>query len=156
MNFTSGTLFYSTLYFTQVIITGREVSVQDFILWQKGKYNFPLRSHEAACRQGLLEGYKVHVTKKVKPEPSQMKGKKLNKWLCVSYPDNKKAGCITMLSGILGRCLNLFKIGWFKYTCITCGMEVALNFSMYFVCKKVLTLSKYFWNLRMNDQWLSW
>lgn len=38
------------------------------------QFKFDLqRSHEAACRQGLLEGYKVHVTKKVKPEPSQMK-----------------------------------------------------------------------------------
>ncbi|XP_068690572.1 enolase-phosphatase E1-like isoform X1 [Montipora foliosa] len=38
------------------------------------QFKFDLqRSHEAACRQGLLEGYKVHVTRKVKPEPSQMK-----------------------------------------------------------------------------------
>ncbi|XP_068690012.1 mediator of DNA damage checkpoint protein 1-like isoform X2 [Montipora foliosa] len=38
------------------------------------QFKFDLqRSREAACRQGLLEGYKVHVTKGVKPEPSQMK-----------------------------------------------------------------------------------
>ncbi|XP_022793065.1 mediator of DNA damage checkpoint protein 1-like isoform X2 [Stylophora pistillata] len=38
------------------------------------QYNFDLqRSHEVALTKGLLEGYKVHVTKKVKPEPSQMK-----------------------------------------------------------------------------------
>ena len=35
---------------------------------------FCFRSHEVALTEGLLEGYKVHVTKKVKPEPSQMKG----------------------------------------------------------------------------------
>ena len=32
------------------------------------------RSHDVALTKGLLEGYKIHVTKKVKPEPSQMKG----------------------------------------------------------------------------------
>jgi len=38
------------------------------------QYKFDLqRSHEVALTEGLLEGYKVHVTKKVKPEPSQMK-----------------------------------------------------------------------------------
>lgn len=38
------------------------------------QYNFDLqRSHEVALTKGLIEGYKVHVTKKVKPEPSQMK-----------------------------------------------------------------------------------
>lgn len=38
------------------------------------QYNFDLqRSHEVALTKGLLEGCKVHVTKKVKPEPSQMK-----------------------------------------------------------------------------------
>jgi len=35
---------------------------------------FFFRSHEIALTKGLLEGYKIHVTKKVKPEPSQMKG----------------------------------------------------------------------------------
>lgn len=39
------------------------------------QYKFDLhRSHEAALSQGLLDGYKVHVTKKVLPDPSQMKG----------------------------------------------------------------------------------
>lgn len=38
------------------------------------QYKFTLqRSHEVALTKGLLEGYKIHVTKKVKPEPSQMK-----------------------------------------------------------------------------------
>ncbi|KAJ7387507.1 Mediator of DNA damage checkpoint protein 1 [Desmophyllum pertusum] len=38
------------------------------------QYKFDLqRSHEVALTKGLLEGYKIHVTKKVKPEPSQMK-----------------------------------------------------------------------------------
>lgn len=38
------------------------------------QFKFDLqRSHDTASRQGLLEGYKVHVTKRVKPEPSQMK-----------------------------------------------------------------------------------
>jgi len=36
--------------------------------------SFSFRSHEVALTKGLLEGYKIHVTKKVKPEPSQMKG----------------------------------------------------------------------------------
>lgn len=35
---------------------------------------FSFRSHEVALTKGLLEGYKIHVTKKVKPEPAQMKG----------------------------------------------------------------------------------
>lgn len=38
------------------------------------QFKFDLqRSHDTASRQGLLEGYKVHVTKRVKPEPSQMR-----------------------------------------------------------------------------------
>lgn len=39
---------------------------------------FSFRSHEVALTKGLLEGCKVHVTKKVKPEPSQMKGTNCN------------------------------------------------------------------------------
>ena len=38
------------------------------------KLTIVFRSHEAALSQGLLDGYKVHVTKKVLPDPSQMKG----------------------------------------------------------------------------------
>ncbi|KAL9980282.1 hypothetical protein ACROYT_G008844 [Oculina patagonica] len=39
------------------------------------QYKFNLqRSHEVALTKAMLEGYKIHVTKKVKPEPSQMKG----------------------------------------------------------------------------------
>lgn len=38
------------------------------------KLTIVFRSHEAALNQGLLDGYKVHVTKKVLPDPSQMKG----------------------------------------------------------------------------------
>ena len=39
---------------------------------------FSFRSHEVALTKGLLEGYKIHVTKKVKPEPSQMKGMQIH------------------------------------------------------------------------------
>ena len=42
------------------------------------KNMFSFRSHEVALTKGLLEGCKVHVTKKVKPEPSQMKGTNCN------------------------------------------------------------------------------
>lgn len=38
------------------------------------KLTIVFRSHEVALNQGLLDGYKVHVTKKVLPDPSQMKG----------------------------------------------------------------------------------
>ncbi|XP_048582894.1 mediator of DNA damage checkpoint protein 1 isoform X2 [Nematostella vectensis] len=38
------------------------------------QYNFKLHeSHQRALEGGLLQGYRVHVTKGVKPEPSQMK-----------------------------------------------------------------------------------
>ena len=42
------------------------------------KNMFSFRSHQVALTKGLLEGCKVHVTKKVKPEPSQMKGTNCN------------------------------------------------------------------------------
>lgn len=48
-------------------------------------HSFSFRSHEVALTKGLLEGYKIHVTKKVKPEPSQMKGKEKRKNICTVY-----------------------------------------------------------------------
>lgn len=45
--------------------------------------SFSFRSHEVALTKGLLEGYKIHVTKKVKPEPSQMKGMEIIQ--CIQY-----------------------------------------------------------------------
>lgn len=57
---------------------------------------FSFRSHEIALRQGLLAGYKVHVTKKVKPEPSQMKGTVSQRFLLPRALDEKFEEKITV------------------------------------------------------------
>lgn len=40
------------------------------------QYNFSLRkSIEKASEKSVLDGYKIHVTKSVKPDPPQMEGR---------------------------------------------------------------------------------
>ena len=53
---------------------------EEFIIKDKGKekqYGFNLLQslNKAKTSGGILRGYKIHVTKSVKPEPSDMHGK---------------------------------------------------------------------------------
>lgn len=69
-----GTIAKSTMV---IMITGVGSSLNLLTVCFIGaliKLTIVFRSHEAALSQGLLDGYKVHVTKKVLPDPSQMKG----------------------------------------------------------------------------------
>ena len=69
-----GTIAKSTM---GIMITGMGSSLNLLTVCFTGaliKLNIVFRSHEAALSHGLLDGYKVHVTKKVLPDPSQMKG----------------------------------------------------------------------------------
>ena len=47
--------------------------VKDSVTEKQYKFSL-LRSLEKAKESSLLQGYKIHVTKSVKPEPSQMAG----------------------------------------------------------------------------------
>ena len=54
-------------------VDGRPFLIRDKVA--EKKYGFSLaRSIEQAHGQRLLQGYRVHVTKSVRPEPYQMKG----------------------------------------------------------------------------------
>jgi len=57
---------------------GNATDAEDFLVRDvanEKKFQFSLNSSlKVAATQSLLSGYKVHVTSKVKPEPSQMKG----------------------------------------------------------------------------------
>ena len=69
-----GTIAKSTM---GIMITGMGSSLNLLTVCFTGaliKLTIVFRSHEAALSHGLLDGYKVHVTKKVLPDPSQMKG----------------------------------------------------------------------------------
>ena len=63
------------------------------------QYKFTLhRSLEKAQEGCLLQGYKIHVTKSVKPEPSQMKGKHIKYHEQIEIEENCAQNCIDQIS----------------------------------------------------------